>query len=133
MSSSVCPCTLLELHVGSPRQQPTGAISAHVMALTHKPSFGRSVSQKGVRIQTLKHELFRFLDADTRGSKWTKERLYRRQGSAELSISERPKKYFATNRNCPKNKKQNSKKYSQNTIHFAKVKHDMIIMETHDY
>ena len=39
--------TLLELHVGSPRQQPTGAISAHVMALTHKPSFGRSVSQKG--------------------------------------------------------------------------------------
>ena len=46
MSSSVCPCTLLELHVGSPRQQPTGAISAHVMALTHKPSFGRSVSQK---------------------------------------------------------------------------------------
>ena len=40
MSSSVCPCTLLELHVGSPRQQPTGAISAHVMALTHKPSFG---------------------------------------------------------------------------------------------
>ena len=46
MSSSVCPCTLLELHVGSPRQQPIGAISAHVMALTHKPSFGRSVSQK---------------------------------------------------------------------------------------
>ena len=46
MSLSVCPCTLLELHVGSPRQQPTGAISAHVMALTHKPSFGRSVSQK---------------------------------------------------------------------------------------
>ena len=48
MSSSVCPCscTLLELHVGSPRQQHTGAISAHVMALTHKPSFGRSVSQK---------------------------------------------------------------------------------------
>ena len=46
MSSSVCPCTLLELHVGSPRQQPTGAISAHVMALTHKPSFGRSMSQK---------------------------------------------------------------------------------------
>ena len=42
----VCPCTLLELHVGSPGQQPTGAISAHVMALTHKPSFGRSVSQK---------------------------------------------------------------------------------------
>ena len=46
MPSSVCPCTLLELHVGSPGQQPTGAISAHVMALTHKPSFGRSVSQK---------------------------------------------------------------------------------------
>ena len=49
MPSSVCPCTLLELHVGSPGQQPTGAISAHVMALTHKPSFGRSVSQKGER------------------------------------------------------------------------------------
>ena len=46
MPSSVCPCTLLELHVGSPGQQPTGAISAHVMALIHKPSFGRSVSQK---------------------------------------------------------------------------------------
>ena len=46
MPSSVCPCTLLELHVGSPGQQHTGAISAHVMALTHKPSFGRSVSQK---------------------------------------------------------------------------------------
>ena len=48
MSSLVCPCscTLLELHVGSPRRQPTGAISAHVMALTHKPSFGQSVSQK---------------------------------------------------------------------------------------
>ena len=46
MPSSVCPCTLLELHVGSPGQQPTGAISAHVMVLTHKPSFGRSVSQK---------------------------------------------------------------------------------------
>ena len=46
MSSSVYPCTLLELHVGSPRQQPTGATSAHVMALTHKPSFGRSVSQE---------------------------------------------------------------------------------------
>ena len=46
MQSSVCPCTLLELHVGSPGQQPTGAISAHVMALTQKPSFGRSVSQK---------------------------------------------------------------------------------------
>ena len=43
----MCPCTLLELHVGSPWQQPTGAISARVMALTHKPSFGRSVSQKG--------------------------------------------------------------------------------------
>ena len=36
MSSSVCPCTLLELHVGSPRQQPNGAISAHVMTLTHQ-------------------------------------------------------------------------------------------------
>ena len=48
MPSSVCPCTLLELHVGSPGQQPTGAIFAHVMALTHKPSFGRSVSQKEI-------------------------------------------------------------------------------------
>ena len=46
MPSSVCSRTLLELHVGSQGQQPTGAISAHVMALTHKPSFGRSVSQK---------------------------------------------------------------------------------------
>ena len=45
MFSSVCPCTLLELHVGSPWQQPTGAISAHMMALTHKPSFGRSVRE----------------------------------------------------------------------------------------
>ena len=53
MSSLVCPCTLLELHVGSPRQQPTGAISAHVMALTHKPSFGRSVSQKGTQTSPL--------------------------------------------------------------------------------
>ena len=54
MSSSVCPCTLLELHAGSPWQQPTGAISAHVMALTHKPSFGRSVSQKRYKSSWLK-------------------------------------------------------------------------------
>ena len=56
MSLSVCPCTLLELHVGSPWQQPTGAISAHVMALTHKPSFGRSVSQKRGTVKTLIQE-----------------------------------------------------------------------------
>ena len=56
MSSLVCPCTLLELHVGSPRQQPTGAISAHVMALTHKLSFGRSVSQKARKYETEKFQ-----------------------------------------------------------------------------
>ena len=55
MSSSVCPCTLLELHVGSPRQQPTGVISAHVMALTHKPFFGQSVSQKSKLLRSEKY------------------------------------------------------------------------------
>ena len=37
-----------------------------------------------------------------------------------------PKKYFATNRKPKKIlfEKQNPKKYPQNTIHFAKVKHD---------
>ena len=33
--------------------QPTGAFSAHVMALTHKPSFGRSVSQKWLEAKRL--------------------------------------------------------------------------------
>ena len=46
-----------------------------------------------------------------------------------------PKNTFATNRK-PKKKlseKQNPKNTLKNTIHFAKVKHDVIIMETHDY
>ena len=47
------------------------------------------------------------------------------EGSTELGISERPKKYFATNRK--------PKKILSNTIHFAKVKDDMMIMETHGY
>ena len=42
-----------------------------------------------------------------------------------LPPTENPKKYF------PKNK--TLKNTVKNTIHFAKVKHDMIIMETHDY
>ena len=58
-----------------------------------------------------------------------------RQGPSKLGISERPKKYFATNRKPQKilSEKQNPKNILKNTIHFAKVKHDVIIMETHDY
>ena len=47
------------------------------------------------------------------------------QGSAELGISEPPKKYFPNSKTL---------KYTlRNTIHFTKVKHDMAIMENHDY
>ena len=56
-----------------------------------------------------------------------------RQGSAELGTSEQPKKHFATNRK-PKRKyfpkSKTLKNALKNTIHFAKVKHNMIIMET---
>ena len=46
-----------------------------------------------------------------------------------------PKKYFATNRRPQKDtfQKVKPKNTLKNTIHFAKVKHDMIIMEIHDY
>ena len=46
-----------------------------------------------------------------------------------------PRKYFATNRKPKKrlSKKQNPKNTLKNTIYFAKVKHDVIIMETNDY
>ena len=46
-----------------------------------------------------------------------------------------PKKYFATNRKLQKilSKKQNPKNTLKYTIQFTKVKHDMIIMETHDH
>ena len=46
-----------------------------------------------------------------------------------------PKKYFATDR-MPKKyflKSKTLKIPSKNTIHLAKVKHDMIIMENRDY
>ena len=44
-------------------------------------------------------------------------------------------KYFATNRKPKKilSKKQNPKNTIKNTIHFAKVMHDTIIIGTHDY
>ena len=64
MHSSVCPCTLLELHVGSPGKQPTGAISAHVMALTHKPSLGRSVSQKRTIYKQTQTKLVMIVEVD---------------------------------------------------------------------
>ena len=59
-----------------------------------------------------------------------------RQGSAELGVSELPKKYFATDRTPnppPKKKLSENKKPSKNTVHLAKVKHDMIIMDNRDY
>ena len=65
-----------------------------------------------------------------------------RQGSAELGISERPQKNTLPLTEDPKStlpltenpqkilfEKQNLKNALKNTIHFAKVKHDMIIMK----
>ena len=54
-----------------------------------------------------------------------------RQGSAELGVSELPKKYFTTDRTPKKilSRKQNLKIPSKSFIHLAKVKHDLIIME----
>ena len=52
---------------------------------------------------------------------WTCHLTYR-QGSAELGISERPKKCFTTNRNPQKmlSEKQNPKKYPQKHYSFRK-------------
>ena len=50
-----------------------------------------------------------------------------------------PKKCFTTNRPPPPpqttklSEKQNPKKYPKITVHFAKLKHHVIIMLTHDY